>query len=84
MALWFNAVDSKIESFGRVSRSVKNRYLEILNFFTNRGTNASAESVNAKVKAFRSIFRGVREVEFFLYRLTKLCTRVTLSSIMSA
>lgn len=73
MALWFNAVeDSKIESFNRVSRSVQNHYLEILNFFTNRSTNAAAESFNAKVKAFRSIFRGVREVEFFLYRLTKL------------
>lgn len=73
MALWFNAVeDSKIESFSRVSRSVQNHYLEILNFFTNRSTNAAAESFNAKVKAFRSIFRGVREVEFFLYRLAKL------------
>ncbi len=73
MALWFNTVeDSKIESFNRVSRSVQNHYLEILNFFTNRSTNAAAESFNAKIKALRSIFRGVRETEFFLYRLTKL------------
>ncbi|WP_240377647.1 transposase [Arachidicoccus soli] len=37
-----------------------------------RSTNASAESFNAKVKAFRSQFRGVKSIEFFLYRLTKL------------
>jgi transposase len=73
LALWFNAVeDSGISSFRTVSRSVQNHYLEILNFFTNRSTNAAAESFNAKVKAFRSIFRGVREIEFFLYRLAKL------------
>ncbi|RXG33011.1 transposase [Leeuwenhoekiella marinoflava] len=36
-------------------------------------TNASAESFNAKVKAFRSQFRGVRNTEYFLYRLIKLC-----------
>ncbi|MGE5393775.1 MAG: transposase, partial [Candidatus Saccharibacteria bacterium] len=44
----------------------------ILNFFDNRSTNASAESFNAKIKAFRSGLRGVRDVNFFLYRLAKI------------
>ncbi len=35
-------------------------------------TNAAAESFNAKIKAFRSQFRGVRNVTFFLFRLTKI------------
>ncbi|WP_262885675.1 transposase [Tenacibaculum maritimum] len=47
-------------------------YQSILNYFDNRSTNASAESFNAKVKAFRTQFRGVRNVEFFLYRLTQV------------
>ena len=34
-------------------------------------TNASAESFNAKIKAFRVQFRGVKNVEFFLFRLTE-------------
>nr|WP_083319334.1 transposase [Flavobacterium crassostreae] len=38
----------------------------------NTSTNASAESFNAKIKAFRSQFRGVRNVEFFLFRLTTI------------
>ncbi|WP_236536095.1 transposase [Tenacibaculum maritimum] len=47
-------------------------YQSILNYFDNRSTNASAESFNAKVKAFRAQFREVRNVEFFLYRLTQI------------
>jgi len=38
-----------------------------MNYFGNRSTNASAESFNAK-KAFRSQFRGVRNIDFFLFR----------------
>ncbi|HET6245897.1 MAG TPA: transposase, partial [Bacteroidia bacterium] len=47
-------------------------YLTILNYFNNRSTNASAESFNAKIKAFRSAFRGVRNVSFFLFRLANI------------
>jgi hypothetical protein len=35
-------------------------------------TNAAAESFDAKIKAFRSQFRGVRNIEFFLFRLTNI------------
>ncbi|UMB62215.1 transposase [Lutibacter sp. A80] len=38
----------------------------------NRSTNASVESFNVKIKAFRSQFRGVKNVEFFLFRLTRI------------
>ncbi|MGJ1527283.1 hypothetical protein ACR79H_16625 [Sphingobacterium spiritivorum] len=30
------------------------------------------ESFNAKLKTFRSVFRGVRDAQFFLYRVMKL------------
>jgi len=73
LALWYNKVeDSGIESFRTVSRSVQSHYLSILNFFINRSTNASAESFNAKVKAFRATSRGVRDIDFFLFRLAKI------------
>ena len=32
----------------------KKNYIDILNFFDNRSTNASAESFNAKIKNFRT------------------------------
>ncbi|MFH1089699.1 MAG: DDE transposase, partial [Candidatus Uhrbacteria bacterium] len=35
-------------------------------------TNASAESFNAKLKGFRALVRGVRDVKFFLFRVGKV------------
>jgi len=73
LALWYNEVEaSGIDSFKTVARSIQTHYLDILNFFTNRSTNAAAESFNAKIKAFRATQRGVRDVEFFLFRLSKI------------
>jgi transposase len=48
------------------------RYQNILNYFDNRSTNASAQSFNAKIKAFRGQFRGARNVEFLLFRLSNM------------
>lgn len=73
LALWYNKVeDAGIASFRTVSRSIQQHYIDILNFFNNRTTNAAAESFNAKIKAFRSQFRGVKDKTFFFYRLSKL------------
>jgi transposase len=73
LAIWYNDVEAAgIESFKTVSKSIENHYLSILNFFNNRSTNASAESFNAKVKAFRATSRGVRDTAFFLFRLAKI------------
>jgi len=70
LALWYQDVElANFKSFNTVSNTIKNNYNHILNYFNNRSTNASAESFNAKVKALRRQFRGVRNVEFFLYRL---------------
>jgi len=73
LAKWHEKVrQSGFKAFNTVARSIQNHYETILNYFDNRSTNASAESFNAKIKAFRSQFRGVRNIEFFLYRLTQL------------
>ena len=73
LAKWHEQVrQSGFKSFNTISRSIQYHYETILNYFNNRSTNASAESFNAKIKAFRSQFRGVRSIEFFLYRLTQL------------
>lgn len=73
LAIWYNEVEScEIDSFKTVARSIQAHYLSILNFFINRATNASAESFNAKIKAFRATSRGVRDIKFFLFRLSKI------------
>nr|WP_232233207.1 transposase [Arenibacter algicola] len=73
LAHWYKDVEeSGFKSFQTVANSIALNYRSVLNYFLNRSTNASAESFNAKVKAFRSQFRGVRNTEYFLYRLIKL------------
>ena len=73
LAHWYKEMeDFKMDNFNTVANSLQNNYQSIVNYFYNRSTNASAESFNAKIKAFRAQFRGVRDVNFFLYRLVKL------------
>jgi transposase len=73
LAKWHEKVNqSAFKSFNTISRTIINHYQTILNYFDNRSTNASAESFNTKIKTFRSQFRGVRNIEFFLFRLTNI------------
>ena len=70
LARWYNqAAESEFKSFNTITAAVYEHYEEILNFFINRSTNASAESFNAKIKAFRASLRGVLDMNFFLFRL---------------
>jgi transposase len=73
LAKWHETVNQAgFKSFNSISRTIQNHYKTILNYFDNRSTNASAESFNAKIKAFRAQFRGVTNVGFFLFRLTQI------------
>jgi transposase len=70
---WIKKIEEKdIESFSTAARSIESHKNNILNFFINRTTNAMAESFNSKIKAFRQQFRGVKDVPFFLFRLSKI------------
>lgn len=70
---WIEKIEAKrLDPFLKVSHSIESHKDNILNFFTNRTTNALAESFNSKIKAFRLQFRGVRDIPFFLFRLSNL------------
>jgi len=73
LARWYNKVaDAEFKSFNTIAATVYEHHEEILNFFVNRSTNASAESFNAKIKAFRASLRGVAYMKFFLFRVAKI------------
>lgn len=73
LAHWYKDVElSAFKAFNTIANTITLNYRSILNYFINRSTNASAESFNAKIKAFRAQFRGVKNVEFFLFRLTTI------------
>lgn len=70
LARWHNEVETFGENeFARVLETFENHHESIINYFEERLTNASAESFNAKVKAFRAQFRGVGDIRFFMFRL---------------
>ena len=73
LAHWYKDVEQTgFKAFNTIANTITINYRSILNYFINRSTNASAESFNAKIKAFRAQFRGVKNVEFFLFRLTRI------------
>jgi len=70
---WYNKVtDFDNDAFNTASATIYQREDDILNYFVHRSTNASAESLNAKIKHFRAQLRGVIDVNFFLYRLSSI------------
>lgn len=70
---WYERVMALGNSnFRSVIRTFRNHAPTILNYFRRRATNASAETFNSKVKTFRSQMRGVRDRDFFIFRLVKL------------
>ncbi|MCL2598027.1 MAG: transposase [Paludibacter sp.] len=73
LARWYNQVaEAEFKSLNTISATIYEHYEEILNFFNNRSTNASAESFNAKIKAFRASLRGVNDMKFFLFRVANI------------
>ncbi len=73
LAKWYDKVEKAgFKSFNVIAATLYEHYNEVLNFFINRSTNAFAESFNAKLKAFRAALRGVSDIKFFLFRLSKI------------
>lgn len=73
MNMWYGKVMALANSnFRSVIKTSQNHAPTILNYFRRRATNASAEAFNSKVKIFRSQMRGVRDRDFFIFRLVKL------------
>lgn len=73
MCNWYDkAIASQFENFKSVAETINDRMLDILCYFKSHSTNAFAESFNAVVKRFRSELRGVADLSFFVFRLSKI------------
>lgn len=70
---WYNEVEAfGNNEFNKVRETFENHNTTNNKLFQRRLTNASAESFNVKIKAFRAQFRGVGDVKFFMFRLATL------------
>jgi transposase len=66
MENWFQKVsESHFAHLISAANTVQQNLGKVLNYFPNGSTNASAESFNAKLKGFRALVRGVRDINFF-------------------
>lgn len=71
MERWFEKVsESNLRPLISAANTVQQNLGKVLNYFPDGSTNASAESFNAKLKGFRSLVRGVRDINFFLFRIS--------------
>lgn len=67
---WYKDVNAcTLREVKSVRDTIKYYEDEILNYFIERETNASAESLNSKIKIFRADLRGVNDVSFFMFRV---------------
>ena len=70
---WYKSISKCTSREMKAARDViKSREDEVLNYFINRSTNAGAESLNSKMKAFRAQLREVSDLSFFMFRLSKI------------
>lgn len=63
---------TKLDSLKAAAETIESRIDEVANYFEQRHTNASAESLNSKLKGFRSMLRGVSDLPFFMYRVSTI------------
>ncbi len=71
MEQWFEKIStSNLRPLISSANTVQQNIGKVLNYFPDGSTNASAESFNAKLKGFRALVRGVRDINFFLFRVS--------------
>ena len=71
--IWYEHVKtSSCKEIKTFMKTVKEREEDLLGYYDTFVTNASAESLNSKIKGFRSEIHGVSSLPFFFYRVCKI------------
>lgn len=65
------AKQSEIKEMKVAAQTVKSNLGGISNYFINKSTNANIESFNSKLKLFRRNTRGIKDKNFFIFRILK-------------
>jgi transposase len=67
---WCDAVNqSKIAAFRGVRKMIEKHQDDIINYFKEGQTNAKAENMNGKIQRFLANNFGIKDRDFFLYRV---------------
>jgi transposase len=69
---WYNLVEkSKIEELLNFKSLVERNQVYIMNYFDKGESNAMAENINSRIQQFIHSNKGVRDRDFFFFRLAK-------------
>lgn len=69
---WYdNAEQQKLPEVENLIRLIGSHEQKIMNYFVKGKTNAKAEAINSKIQRFITANYGVRDKDFFFYRLAK-------------
>lgn len=69
---WYdNAEQHKLPEMENLIRFIGSHEHKIMNYFLKGKTNAKAEAINSKIQRFIAANYGVRDKDFFFYRLAK-------------
>jgi len=67
---WCDEVNqSKIPAFRSVKKMIERHHDDIINYFKEGQTNAKAENMNSKIQRFLAGNFGIKDRDFFLYRV---------------
>ena len=71
---WYNwAVRSRLQPMIEVARMLKRRFENIITYLRHRITNASSESINAKIQWVKYTARGFRNKHNFVHAIYFHC-----------
>ena len=80
LALGFKRVtDFTIKLFNSIYETIYAQYDKILKYSNNRSTNASTESFNGKIKAFRTTPWGRKRSKISLFRKIKIYAKININ-----
>jgi transposase len=69
---WYDCAEQqKLPEVENLIRIIGNNEQKIMNYFKTGKTNAKAEAINSKIQRFITANYGVRDKDFFLYRLAR-------------
>lgn len=67
---WYEVAEhQKLPEIENLIRLIGNNEQKIMNYFISGKTNAQAEAINSKIQRFITSNYGVRDTDFFMYRL---------------
>jgi transposase len=69
---WYDCAEqAKLPEIENLIRIIGSHEQKIMNYFITGKTNAKAEAINSKIQRFITANYGVRDKDFFLYRLAR-------------